>query len=537
MVQTCDVIVLGSGASGLVAAVAAHHHGADVCVFEKSGLLGGTSAISGGIVWMPNNHHMADAGLADSRGDALDYLSSLSLGHIDSDLAATFVDEGPAAIKWLEEHTPCRFAIVDGYPDYHPEHPGGKPGGGRSLDNELFDWTSLGEWGDRIRTDSPRPLTLRETPLGGATALPAMSVIGERIAAGSVGFGGALVGALVRSCLERGIDLQTEHRAEALLTADDGRVTGVRFSTPTGPVEVNARRGVILATGGFEWNDDLVKTHLRGPMVLAASPATNTGDGLTMAMDAGARLGNMSGAWWVPVTQVPGDQRWGVQRAHLILGERTRPGSIMVNGSGRRFCNEAANYNALGGVFHAFDPVSFSYPNQPAWMIFDHQHKQRYDVASAKAGDTTPDWIVSAPTVRELGEALGIDADMLTTTVDRFNISAVNGADPDFGRGQSAYDTFNGDRSFEGVAATLGPLERGPYHAIRIDIGSLGTNGGPRTDSRSRVLSRHGGVIAGLYAVGNAMAAPTGMVYGGAGGTLGPAITFGFIAGRDAAES
>ena len=207
----------------------------------------------------------------------------------------------------------------------------------------------------------------------------------------------------------------------------------------------------------------------------------------------------------------------------------------MVNRTARRFCNEAGNYNAMGGVFHQFDPAAFDYPNLPAWMVFDHRHKLAYDVGSCRAGPDVADWITSAPTLHELADLLGLDGDTLQATVDRFNEHAVHGADPDFGRGESAYDTFNGDRSKPGVAATLGPLEHGPFYAIPIESGSLGTNGGPKTDTRCRVLSLAGGVIPGLFAAGNVMAAPTGMVYGGAGGTLGPAMTFGFIAGREAA--
>jgi 3-oxosteroid 1-dehydrogenase len=202
-----------------------------------------------------------------------------------------------------------------------------------------------------------------------------------------------------------------------------------------------------------------------------------------------------------------------------------------------RFCNEATNYNALGGAFHAFDPQSFTYPNQPCWLIVDHAHKRRYDIAGHPAGDAAPDWMITAPTIAELADAIGVPSSALTDTVERFNIHAARGEDPEFGRGTSAYDRFNGDQSFDGIGATLGPLSEAPFHAIRVEIGALGTNGGPKTDTRGRVLADAGGVIDGLYAAGNAMAAPTGMVYGGAGGTLGPALTFGWIAGRDAAAN
>ncbi len=497
------------------------------------GLIGGTSAISGGIIWMPNNHLQADAGIVDSREQALAYFQSLALGQIDSDMAATFVDVGPEMLRYLDERTPCSFHLVPTYPDYHPEHPGGLAGGGRSVDNALFPFAELGEWAQRIRVNRINPVMLIETPLGGATEMPPPEIVAARAAAGENGMGLGLVGALVRACLDRGVTFHLDAPAQRLLT-DGRRVIGVEVAIAGTPVEV-AAAGVVLATGGFEWNDDLCRTFLRGPMTAPAGSPDNTGDGLVMAMGVGARLGNMRNAWWVPVTRAEGAQKWGADRPHLVLLERTRPGSIMVNRTARRFCNEAGNYNALGGVFHQFDPSTFDYSNLPAWLIFDHRHKSTYDVASCRAVDPAADWMVQAPTIEELASRLDLDPDTLRQTVDRFNDHAVHGVDPDFGRGESAYDTFNGDQSLGGVAATLGPLDEGPFYAVGIESGALGTSGGPKTDTRGRVVALDGGLIDGLFAAGNVMAAPTGMVYGGAGGTLGPAMTFGFIAGREAA--
>jgi len=530
-----DVIVLGTGVAGLVAAVAAHDAGASVGLYEKSDLIGGTTAMSGGIIWMPNNHLQAGAGVHDSREQALAYLDALSLDLIDSDMAAAFVDSGPQALQYVHEHTPCEFSLLASYPDYHPEHPGGLPGGGRSVDNLVFPYPSLGDWAPKIRNQrGATPVALGETPLGGATSSPDPALLGERIANGENGMGLALVGGLLRACLDRGIEPQLGWQATKLLL-DGHRVTGVRFTTPTGEANVEASNGVIVATGGFEFNPELAKSFLRGPMTGPAGSPESTGDGLIMSIEAGARLSNMANSWWVPVTRVPGEEQFGAPKASLILLERTRPGSLMVNNTGRRFCNEAGNYNALGGVFHQFDPVSFDYPNLPAWLIFDHAYKQKYDVASAPAGDDVPGWIISGDTAEDLAAKIGIDPTALADTIARFNGHADAGHDPDFHRGKSAYDTFNGDQTLPGIEATLGALHQGPFHAIKIEQGSLGTNGGPKTDARSRVLAQRGGVIEGLWAAGNVMAAPTGMVYGGAGGSIGPALTFGWIAGRDAA--
>jgi len=534
--QPHDVVVLGSGAAGLVAAIAAADGGASVLILEKSELLGGTSAMSGGIIWIPNNHLQADAGKQDSRADALAYLDALALGQIDSDMAATFVDEGPQMLQHLADNTPCSFHLLPTYPDYHPEHPGGKAEGGRSVDNGLFAFPELGEWAGRVRNQrGAYPIMLIETPLGGATTTPAAAVLGERMQRGENGMGLGLVGALLKACLDRGIEIRPSTPAQHLVVEGD-RVGGVRVAGPDGPQQVTATCGVIIATGGFEWNEELCRTFLRGPMTAPAGSPENTGDGLIMAMEAGARLGNMRNAWWVPVTRIPGETQFGAPSVHLILLERTRPGSMMVNGSGRRFCNEAGNYNAMGGVFHEFDPAAFDYPNQTAWLIFDHEHKQRYDVAGCPPGGDAPDWMPTADTVEELATHLGLDPAALAASVARFNEFAAIGKDPDFGRGESAYDSFNGDQSLPGVEATLRPLSAGPFHALPIELGALGTSGGPKTDTQCRVLSLDGGVIDGLFAAGNAMAAPTGMVYGGAGGTLGPAMTFGWIAGRAAAR-
>ena len=531
-----DVVVLGTGAAGLTAALAASDNGASVGIFEKSAFLGGTTAMSGGVIWMPNNHRQQELEIEDSREMALSYLESLSLGQIDSDMAATFVDRGPEMLEWVEESTPCSFHIVEGYSDYHPEHPGGLPTGGRSLDNALFSLAELGEWATKVRNDGMRrPVMITETPLGGATAPPSREVMSARTERNESGMGLALVAALLKGVLDRGIEPQTESRALRLLKDETG-VCGVSIKSGDSEKEVIARKGVIIATGGFEWNPELVRTFLRGPMTAPVGNPENTGDGLEMAMEAGARLGNMRNAWWVPVTRIPGESLFGHPSSRLIITERTRPHSLMVNRYGVRFTNEAGNYNAMGGALHSFDPQKFEYQNIPCWLIFDHHYKLRYDIAGSMPGEHIPDWMHTSETIQGLAEIIDVPPESLDSTVKRFNKYASMGEDPDFHRGVSAYDTFNGDQNIPGIEATLQPLDTPPFYAIKIESGSLGTNGGPKTDVSGRVLSIDGGVIPGLFAAGNAMAAPTGMVYGGAGGTIGPAMTFGYIAGRAAAS-
>jgi 3-oxosteroid 1-dehydrogenase len=531
-----DVVVLGTGAAGLVAALAAHDRGADVGLYEKGTVVGGTTALSGGIVWIPNNHHAAAAGLSDSREDALAYLDSLSLGAIDPALAAALIDTGPELVRWLEATTPLRLRVVKGYPDYHPEHPGGKPGGGRSLDPDLFDYAALGPWADRVARPPSLPrLTLIETPLGGGSGAIDPADMDERDHRDSRGRGQALVGALLRACLDRGIEPVTGARAIELIR-QDGRVTGVRFA-PAGPIDdVEARRGAVIATGGFEWEPTLVRAFLRGPMTSPTTIPTNTGDGLRMALGAGAAVGAMAEAWWVPTIEIPGEMLYGRQRARLVLRERTLPRSILVNRRGRRFANEAANYNALGGAFHQFDPSRFEYANLPCWLVFDHGYLTRYGLLDVEPESAVPSWLSTAASVDELAECIGVDAAGLVATVARWNELVRRGHDDDFGRGDSAYDGWSGDQRFLGSPqATLGPIDEPPYYAVEVHSGTLGTKGGPRTDVDGRVLDFDGRAIGGLYAAGNAMAAATGLVYGGAGGTLGPAVVFGYRAGRHAA--
>lgn len=531
-----DVVVLGSGAAGLTAALAASLDGADVGIYEKGTVLGGSSAISGGVPWIPLNHHQDEAGITDSREEALEYLASLSLGRMDPAMAEAFVDSGRDTIQWLEEVTDLRFTLLPRYPDYHPENPGGKPDGGRSLDPGLFSYRSLGDWADRMaRSRRSVHLKITDTTLGGGTGYLPEGELERRMDEDLRGCGNALVGPILKALLDRGVEPVLQARALDLIVMDR-RVAGVRVEINGEPTDIEARRGVILATGGFEWNADLVAEFLRGPMTAPTSVPTNTGDGLLMAMRAGARLANMGQAWWVPAVKIPGDIAFGEQRSNLVNRERTLPGSILVNAAGRRFTDEATNYNALGGAFHQIDPVAFGYANLPAWLVFDQAHADRYGSFGTPAGQPVADWIPRAETVTGLAEAVGIDPAGLAETVDRWNAFVDAEEDRDFHRGDSAYDRWSGDGEFRFTkASTLGRIDTGPYYAVPIESGTLGTSGGPRTDVDGRVLDTRLQPIPGLFACGNVAAAPTAMAYGGAGGTLGPILVFGRRTGRAAA--
>jgi len=536
-VETFDVIVLGTGAAALTAAIRASAAGASVGLFEKADTVGGTSAWSGGMVWIPMNPHMAELGISDRREGVMAYLGSLSNGLIDMDLAGALVDAGPEVVTWLEQNTPVQFQIIKDFPDYHPEHPGAKPGGGRSMECPLFPFDSLGPWQERV-TVGPQlsgNIMMSETSLGrGAPQGVDPAELSRRQVHDERGAGQGLIGALLRGCLDRGIEPRTGMRAVELLR-DGRRITGVRFSTSSGPVDVGAARGVVIATGGFEWDPELVRAFIRGPLARAASVPTNTGDGLKMAMRVGAALGTMREAWWVPTIDVPVGDRMA---AWQVNGERTRPHCIMVNSLGRRFTNEAANYNALGAAFHVIDVSSFSYVNHPAWMIFDRHYLTRYGLAGFRGEGDTPSWLTSAASVASLASAIGVPEAALEETVARWNSASAAGRDEEFGRGDSVHDRWWGDPAAgPGPAAALGPLDTPPFYAVQVYSGVLGTKGGPRTDGNGQVLDVDGEPIPGLYAAGNAMASAMGMTYGGAGGTLGPAVVFGYLAGRHAALS
>jgi 3-oxosteroid 1-dehydrogenase len=429
---------------------------------------------------------------------------------------------------------------VPGMPDYHPEFPGGSVDGGRTIECPIYPFADLGEWAARV---SPSPyfanphITMSETPLGKAIPdPPGAAELARRRERDERGCGQALVGRLLRGCLDRGVEPRTGCAARELIV-DDGRVVGLVLDTPEGSLVAHATAGVVIASGGFEWDRQLCRSFLRGPMSHPVSMETNTGDGLRMAMKAGAMLSTMREAWWIPVASVPVEEN--PMGRVLINGQRTLPHSIMVNKRGRRFTNEAANYNAFGGAFHVEDVSRFEYANLPCWLVFDQNYADKYGfrVASGVEAKGVPAWVPRGDTPAALAELVGADPVGLTDAIDRWNAQCGDAHDPDFGRGDSAFDRWWGDPYLKGTPeATLGPLDAGPFYAVEIHSGCLGTKGGPRVNRHAQVLDVDGDPIAGLYAAGNAMGSPFGMTYGGPGGTLGPAMVFGYLAGKHAAS-
>ncbi len=530
-----DVVVLGSGGAAMTAAISAHDFGAkDVVILEKSGMVGGTTAMSGGMLWIPNNHHQHEAGYADSDEEVVTYLDALAPGALDPETLWSFMQNGPEMLRYLADKTPVRLHAFADFPDYQPYAPGAKPDGGRSLDNDAFPFTELGKWAARVNPSKmayPLRGSLMETIRGTLDE----ATLADREARDCRGLGQALVGSLFKAVIDRNIPVEFEKRARKLIK-DGDRVIGVIAEDADGrDFRVRARRGVVIATGGFEWNEKLVQTFVRGPLTGPVSVPENEGDGLLMAIEAGAQLGNMQNAYWMQSVLEFKPQHRNAKPNYLLgSDERARPGAILVNRAGKRFVNEAANYNALGKSLHAFDAGTHSYANLPYWLIIDQRYKNKYQTFNSPPGAPAPSYMMQADTLDELAEMAGIDAAGLKATVARFNDMVRNGHDDDFNRGDNTYDNFYmwGDTAFEAPYRTLGVIDQGPYYAVKMEAGALGTAGGPKTNSDAQVVDWNGNPIQGLYAAGNAMASVLGEIYGGAGGTLGPGLTFGYIAGR-----
>ena len=516
-----NVVVVGSGAAGLAAALSAAGEGAAVTLLESTASVGGTTALSGGVAWLPANDLAEAAGFPDTAADARRYLRGLALGDVDEDLVDTFVADAGATARWVQAATDHEWVAL-GYPDYHCELPGGREGG-RSLEPMPFAPTDDVASLVRPPLSWRLPMTQHEII---ANALD-RTVLTRRQQEGVLTMGAAVVASLLAAVQRAGVDVRTDAPAEGL-RREGNRVVGVTLSSGEA-VDCS----VVLCTGGFERDPALARAFLRHPSPAPTGAPGATGGGLRMAMAAGAALGNMSEAWWCPAMAIPGEQVEGAPLHRLLLAERSRPGAIMVDGRGQRFANEAQNYNDVGRSLHDFDPGAFGFSRDPSWLVVDGGYRRTYPIGPLMPGEPDPGWLVRADTVEGLAAAIDVDPASLAATVVAFNEAAAGGEDPVFGRGRSAYDRFVGDRSLD--QPTLRPLDDGPLYAVRVIPGTLGTKGGPRTDVDGRVQHVEGGPIEGLFAAGNAAASPLGMAYPGAGGTIGPALVFGRRAGAAAA--
>jgi succinate dehydrogenase/fumarate reductase flavoprotein subunit len=559
--KVVDVLVIGTGASGMATAVTAASQGLDVLVVDKQPQFGGTTARSGGWLWIPGTHLAQEQGITEPPGAAKAYLKHEATTHYDEKRVDAFLENGPKAIRFFTSQTPLRFDLPPVFPDYHAEAPGGLPGG-RSMVTRPFDGRELGP---RIKQLAP--------------PLPELTVFGMMLGSGpeirhfmrvfksptsfwyvtkrltrhfldvllhgrgmTLTNGNALAGRLAKAAMDRNIPVWLSSPVKQLLTEGDA-VTGALVEHEGKPVRVSVRRGVVLATGGFPYDIERRKQLFphapTGREHFSPSPSTNTGDGLRLAESVGARVDPTipHAAAWVPasVTTRP-DKSTGVM-PHFI--DRAKPGVIAVSPEGRRFTNEGNSYHDF---VQAMVKACAGRGDTFAWLLCDHKALRSYGLGCVAPAPLPigrhlrNGYLKSGASIAELATKLGIAPATLEHTVAEFNRHAAKGEDPAFGKGSKAYNRYQGDASVT-PNPCVAPLEHGPYYAIKLVIGDIGTFAGLVTDEKTRVLNGLGEPIAGLYAVGNDAASVMGGNYPGAGITLGPAITFGYIAGQQLAKA
>jgi len=548
-----DVLVLGSGAAALTAAVTAAASGARVIVAEKSAQYGGTSATSGGVIWIPATQQALAGGHADSPEEAFQYIRALADANVADARIWAFVRRGREMVAWLEAHSAVRMRAHP-YADYHPELPGGKSGW-RSLEALPLHASELGADFATLRPPSPAvqfmgrvSWTLEETgvllfrlPGWGLTALTIFgnyfldlphrlhSRLDRRMTLGN-----ALLGRLKLSLNRAGGQLWLRAPLTQLIRSD-ARVSGALIEREGRTLRVRARRAVLLATGGFERNAAMRAQYLpQSPEPRwSGSQTNNVGEGLLAATRIGAATLNMDSAWWGTSMSLPGEER-----ARLMAFERALPGAIIVNQNGERYMNEAASYHVAGQEMLRHDAPQAR--TIPSFMVFDATWRKSYQLGPLIPD--LPDWLqpknlmavlVRADSWEQLAAKTQLPPERLKATVARFNAHARTGADPDFRRGESAYDRYYGDPKVT-PNPTLRALERAPFYALPVYPGDIGTNGGLATNEHAQVLDSAGAPIAGLYACGNVAASVMGHSYPAAGATLGPGMTFGYLAVRHA---
>lgn len=527
--RVVDVIVVGSGGAALTAATLAHDGGAEVLVLEKADMIGGTTAVSGGVVWLPQNHHMAEVGIPDCREDALAYLRRLTCGHEhDPVVLEAFVDTAPELLAYLEANTPLRMQPVANFPDYFFAYDvPGKRWGGRSCEPLPYAvGDEIPEWRDRLVTRGTLMSLGANTMLAEdfAEITDELQAELERREAQDIRTkGAALIAMLFKGLLDRNVTVQLESPVRELVVVD-GAVIGARAEVNGATVLVGARKGVVLACGGYEWNPEMVKAFI-GYEVQPLSPPNNVGDGLVMAMEAGAQLANMTSYFGQPAMFDPDISRDGNLVPQFEWG-RGAPGSIIVNRAGLRFGNEAMPYNDFPKAFGSYDATSNTFPNEgPGWMIFDQGVRDSTRILSMHPGQPTPHWVPVAGSIGDLADLIGVDRANLEGTVRAFNEHASTGADPAFRRTELGLM----------APGAVRPLDRGPFYAVVIWPGALGTNGGPRLDANGQVRGYRTRVIDGLYAAGNTAASAYAWAYPGGGATIANGMVFGFRAGRHVA--
>ncbi|ARG95349.1 FAD-binding protein [Mycobacterium kansasii] len=549
--RSVDLLIAGSGGGGMVAGLVALDRGLEPLIVEKQALVGGSTGLSGGIVWLPNNPLMRAEGIADTHEDGLAYLADV-VGDVGAASSAArremFLTAGYEMIDFLIRKG-VRLIRCAGWSDYYPNHNGGNAAG-RAVEGIPFDAAQLGSWSGRLQpplaknygyvvlTNELRSVQyFNRSPRAFAVAARvflrtrAARMRGRQILTN----GASLVGQMLEVLLDLsdGRPPLWTNAAMEDLVVEDGRVVGARVIHDGVPLRIEARKGVLLAAGGFGHNAEMRRRYSGeqpndGKWSIAN--AGDTGEVLQAAMRLRAKTDLLDEAWWLPSVFIPNG---GAAAASLGSG-RQRPGAIYVDSSGRRFCNESNSYVEVGKAMYAAKAV-------PCWMVFAHGYVRRY-VTGTKPFDRRlpPDFVDSGAvqrgdTIADLARRIGVPGDALTRTIQRFNHFAANGLDPDFGRGQSAYNACLGDPGYRPNAA-LGPLNRAPYYATRVFPADVGTCGGVITNEHAQVLDEHDRVIEGLYATGNTTASVMGRTYPGAGASIASSMVFGYVAARHAAR-
>ncbi len=519
----CDIVVVGSGAAGLAAALAASADGAKVIVLEKSHVLGGTTAMSAAGTWVPANHHMLAAGIEDSAAETLTYLRATApegWAKDEDELWQALAENSAPMLRFVEDNTPLVFELVN-HPDFYVEAPGGKLFG-RMVSPTLISRYRLGRWWNRVRKSvKPQFFTYKEM-VGGILKDPWRSILrmgpalAWRLVAGKVGLGNGLTVGLLRGCLDKGCHILADAEVKRL-TMDGDTVTGVEATIDGKPHTIRARKGVVLATGGFDWSPELMTKYFPG-LDLTGAPRSNTGDGQRMAAEAGALLERMDQANIAPATFTT----YEGQRHAQPIYESYGPHCVLVNRHAERFASEGSP--ALGPALDERDETG-KQKHLPVWRIFDARYKNPLSMHYASK---EPGFIRSAPTIEALAEKIDLDPQKLRATVERFNGWSKEGVDRDFHRGETAWERY-----YTGTGTrALATVEQAPFYATPFLYISVGTKGGARTDRNCQVMRPDRSLIGGLYCAGIAMANPVGTKAVGAGTTIGPCLTFGYIAGK-----
>ncbi|WP_063048948.1 3-oxosteroid 1-dehydrogenase [Nocardia arthritidis] len=546
-----DVVVVGSGAAGMTAALTAAYRGLSVTLIEKSRSFGGSTARSGGGIWIPNNPVLRREGVPDSPELARTYLKAVVGDRVPEAKQRAFLDRGPEMMRYLGARSEYWEFVYDrGYCDYHPEFPGGLAQG-RSIEPAPLDGRLLG--GDLHKINQPTMSgpkgiaftvsdfhdlnMIARTWAGKRTAIRVgMQAVANKLRGRlPLSLGKALAARLWLSLRDAGVPVWLNTPLTDLITEAEA-VVGVRAEHNGTPVVIKARRGVVLAAGGFEHNLRMREQYMSGPQSTewTVGATENVGEGIVAGQKAGGAVDLMGDAWWGPSVRNPDGPPF------FCLAERSQPGGIMVNHAGERFVNESAPY--VNVVHKMYEQEATGVGHIPAYFIMDQRFRDRYLFLGNFPKRPLPrkyadaGIIDQAETLAELAAKIGVPPAALTATVERFNRFARAGRDEDFRRGDSAYDRYYGDPTVR-PNPCLAPIEQGPFYAVEMVPGDLGTKGGLVTDEHARVLDSDDRPIPGLYAAGNNSASVMGNDYAGAGATIGPAMVFGYIAAVHLADN